>query len=238
MLKNLFAIALIGLFSPNLGFAGPAVLIEENNRPIKSQTINVDGQIVKSSQTTSGWQTRDQALTEGKSISELYSGQEFSSALEMRARRRVGVGLATSGQLGLGGALIELNFAAADSFVTGFGGGPRFNAIAFEWKHVFGGKSISPYTTLGYAHWYNSNTKAGRIDKSTPDILASKLLTEEEKRTGVFGKDFFLPSAGLQFNQLVGPYVGTSFFAEIVLLVEASDPNPTPTGSIGALYYF
>jgi hypothetical protein len=238
MFKNLFAILLIGLFSPNLGFAAPAVLIEENSKPIETQTITVDGQVVKSKKAPSGWQNREQPLAEGKSLTELYTGQEFSTALEMRARRRVGVGLATSGQLGLAGVLIELNFAATDSFIAGFGGGPKFNSIAFEWKHVFGGKAISPYTTLGYAHWYNSNPKNGKLEKTTPEILGTRFLTSEEKQTGLFAKDFFIPSVGLQYNQLVGPYVGTSFFAEVVLLIEASDLNPVPTGAVGALYYF
>jgi len=238
LLKNILALLLIGLFSPNLGFAAPATLIEDNNKAVEVQTIEVDGQTIKSSKNSNQWQNRDHALAESRSLNEIYTGQEFSSAIEMRSRRRVGVGLSTSGQLGLAGAIVELNFAATDSFVAGYGGGPRFNALAFEWKHVFGGRSISPYATLGYAHWFNSNSKGGAIEKTTPAILGSRFLSDEEKSTGVFAKEFLIPSVGLQYNQLVGPSVGTSFFAEVVLLMEASDLSPVPTGSIGALYYF
>ncbi len=237
-LKNSIAILLVALFSPDLGFAAPAVLIEDSNKAVEVQTIDVDGQSVKSNKSTNQWQKRDHALGESRSLNELYTGQEFANAFEMRSRRRVGVGLGTSGQLGLAGALIELNFAAMDSFVAGYGGGPRFNALAFEWKHVLGGRSISPYTTLGYAHWFNSNSKGGTIEKTTPSILGSRFLSSEEKSTGVFAKEFIIPSVGLQYNQLVGPSVGTSFFAEVVILMEASDLTPVPTGAIGALYYF
>lgn len=239
MFRNSIAVLLIGFFSPDLGFAsGTSGLIEDNNRAVEVQTIDVNGHSVKSQKPDSGWQRRDHALGESKSLAELYTGQEFSSAVEMRSRRRVGVGVVTAGQLGLIGALIELNFSPIDSFVTGFGGGPRFNALAFGWKHVFGGKSISPYATLGYAHWYNSSSKGSPIDKTNPGILGSKFLNAEEKQSGIFAKDFFIPSIGLQYNQLVGPSVGTSFFAEVVLLMEASDLSPVPTGALGALYYF
>lgn len=237
-LKNSIAIALVALFSPDLGFAAPAVLIEDNNKAVEVQTIEVDGQSVRSNKSSNQWQKRDRALAEGQSLAELYSGQEFASAFEMRSKRRVGVGLATSGQLGLAGVMIELNFAAMDSFVAGYGGGPRFNALAFEWKHVMGGRSISPYATLGYAHWFNSNSKGGPIEKTTPSVLGSRFLSSDEKTTGVFAKEFIIPSIGLQYNQLVGPSVGTSFFAEIVVLMEASDLTPVPTGAVGALYYF
>lgn len=236
MIKNMIAILLIGLFSPDLGFAAPAVLIEENPSPGRIQSIEVDGKVVGSS--GSGWVKRDKALSESRSLREVYADHEFSTALDLRARRRVGVGFSMAGQTGIGGALIELNFSPANSVVTGFGGGPRYNALALEWKHVFGGRSISPYSTLGYSHWYSSSSKAAPLERTTPGYLGSRFLTSDEKQTGIFAKDFLIPSAGLQFNQLSGPYVGTSIFVEVLFMMEASELSPMPTGSLGMLYYF
>lgn len=226
MIKGVVVLLLIALFSPRLGFAaGPAVLIEEVGPP-------------KSANKARGWTPNERPVSQSQSLKEIYVGQEFTSASEMRSRRRVGIGVSTLGEVGLAGALIELNFAPENSAVIGYGGGPKYNAISFDWKHIFGGQAVSPYMSLGFAHWYNSNDKGGSLNKSTPDFLAGRYLSDEEKRTGRFSKDFFVPSVGLQYNQLVGPYVGTAFFVQVVLMMEASDLSPIPTGSLGALYYF
>ncbi|GIL17099.1 MAG: hypothetical protein BroJett040_08500 [Oligoflexia bacterium] len=204
-------------------FAQQAVLIEEVE--VNNPHTKVESQ-------------RGSYLSESKKLSEVFSGGSYSDTYAMRAKRRVGVGFSAAGQMGMAGVMIELNYAVDDAAVVGFGGGPRYNSLSMQWKHVFGGKTIAPYTTLGYSRWYNSSNDKKSFQTSTPNILASKFLTEDEKKTGRFGKDIFTPSAGLQYNHLQGQYAGLSLFAEIVLLVNIGDWEQSPTGSVGSIYYF
>lgn len=177
-------------------------------------------------------------LSQRTSARTAYEVYGYESVFEMRSRRRVGVGVATSGQMGLLGALAELNFTPENSAVVGFGGGPKYNAFSAQWKHLFGGQVFSPYSSLGYARWYNASGQNSSISKSNPTPLASKFLSENEKRTGEFSVNLFTPSLGLQYNRLVGPYTGTSIFAEIVMLIELESFKQAPLGSLGMLYYF
>jgi hypothetical protein len=204
-------------------FAGPAVLIEENGTAV---------------QNTQQKESRIQPLSQRKSLRDIYENQEFDYALDLRAKRRVGVGAMTAGSTGLLGALVELNFTPENSVITAFGGGTGFNSFNFQWKHVFGGQTFSPYAGVGYARWYSASGSGENLEKTTPSLLAGKFLSEEEKRTGRFAVDLITPTLGIQYNQLFGPYVGTAVFAEITFLTDVSDLSPVPTGGLGALYYF
>ena len=114
---------LIALFSPKLGFAAPAVLIEEVSP-------------APSAASSEKWVERERGVSESRPLREIYAEQEFTSAYEMRTKRRVGVGLMTAGQVGMAGALVELNFAPEDGFFTSYGGGPKYNAFAMGWYQV------------------------------------------------------------------------------------------------------
>ncbi len=203
-------------------FAGPAVLFEEVDIAAKKKS------------------GRDiiQPLSSRKSIREELKKQDFDDAMELRTRRRAGVGLTAYGQVGMAGAVIELNFAPADSFLGQFGGGNRYNALALEWKHVFGGIAFAPYATVGYSRWHSSNASKGPISSSNPSILVNKYLTDEEKSSGQFSKDFLIPSLGFQYYQLFGEYIGSSVYVEVVFLMELNNPSPVPTGATGYIYYF
>lgn len=210
------------LFFSFSAYAGSAVLVDDIDVAAKPS-------LKKSSQRSSL----------EKNIKSELNPQSFSSAMELRARRRAAVGLLTLGQVGLAGADIELNFTASNSFVGQFGGGNRYNSLSFQWKHVFGGISFTPYTTVGYARWYNSNASRGPITSSTPTILASRFLNDEEKNSGQFAKDIFVPSVGFQYYQLSGEFVGSSIYVEVVFLTALSTSiSPVPTGAAGFLYYF
>lgn len=162
----------------------------------------------------------------------------YESALEMRSRRRVGVGFATSGQMGLIGAMVDLNLTAENSLVLGFGGGPKYHAFSTQWKHVFGGQVLSAYSSLGYARWYNASGQNGGVSSTNPSYLANKFMSDDEKRTGQFSINLLTPSLGVQYNQLVGQYTGTSVFLEIMMLTSLDTFKQAPTGSLGMLYYF
>lgn len=159
----------------------------------------------------------------------------YSSNLKMRETRKVGVGAAVGGTLGLAGINLEFNFEDADGAVAGFGTGPGYNSIGVAWKHNFEGDYISPYTTLGYSRWYNS--EGGKDAAADSDIL-NRVLTDSEKRSGNFGADFITGALGLQYNQLSGELAGFSFYGEVVALIEAKRSQLVPAGSVGALYYF
>ncbi len=225
-------------------FAGPAVLIEEQGRVVQPtptlQSENQRGptrrQSDRQGERTS--ETRIQPLSQRSSLREKYVDQQFESSLDMRAKRRVGIGAMTAGNTGLLGALIELNFAPENSVITAFGGGPGFSAFNFQWKHVFGGDNFSPYAGLGYARWYSASGNGNSLDKSTPSLLSGKFLSENQKRSGHFAVDLLTPTLGIQYNQLFGDYVGTAVFAEVTLLTSVSDLSSAPNGGIGAIYYF
>lgn len=220
------AFLVIGIFSSNLGFA-QAVLVEEGGRVINNSRADEDG-----------WVKKNKALAQGKSIREIYSYQEFQDAYEMKQKRRVGVGLVAAGQMGLAGAIVDLNFTADNSFVVSFGGGPLYNSFSFQGKHSFYGKSINPYLAFGLAHWSSKSGNKKEIERTNPSFLGSKYLSKEEKASGEFAKTFLIPSVGLQYNQLFGRSVGTSLFAEVLLFMHPEDLTPVPTGSIGSIYYF
>ena len=163
------------------------------------------------------------------------AGTSYTSNLKMRETRKVGVGAAVGGTLGLAGINLEFNFEDADGAVAGFGTGPGYNSFGVAWKHNFEGDYISPYTTAGYSRWYNSS--GGKDAAADSDIL-NRVLTDSEKASGKFGADFITGAIGLQYNQLSGELAGISFYGEVVALVEVKRSQFLPAGSVGALYYF
>ncbi len=194
-----------------------AILIEDGNQPLNStpsSTTRANSQRV--------W------LQSVKNT-------EFSSSYDFRAQRRAGIGFLAAGQTGLAGINLELSFTPEQAVVAGFGGGKGFQSFAFQWKRVFNARSFAPYFSVGYAHWFNS---AARQKKEASDGILNRYLTDDERASGIFAKDFFAPAAGIQYYQLTGPYVGTSFFAEVMMLADMDRWIAAPTGAIGVNYYF
>lgn len=157
----------------------------------------------------------------------------YPTNLKMREERKVGIGMAVGGPLGVAGAFLEFNFEDADGAVAGFGTGPGYNSVALAWKHTFEGDYLAPYTTVGYSRWYNST---GHFDGGSS--ILNRVLTESEKKSGQFGADFITGSIGLQYNQLSGEVAGLSVYAELVALAEVKRSQFIPSGTVGALYYF
>jgi len=209
------------LFVSN-SFAQKAVLIEDNELP---------NEVHVPSFTENNWLSRKNE----KPVSTV--AQEFSGTLELRSKKRVGLGLGISGQLGMIGAFAELNFGQEDSTIVGFGTGGSYNSLGFQWKHIFNSEKLAPYLTLGYSRWF-SGGQNGPITNSTPTFLSEKLLTSYEKETGKFGKDLFIPSAGLQYFLLSGPYVGSSIYIEAMLFISPTVVDTSPIGSLGMIFYF
>ena len=218
-------------------FAQQAVLIEDQGRA--TFQVKSDAQSPASSGTVNSASGR--ASSDGKSAAaaqEWAEEEDFETAADLRSKKRVGAGVLAAGQLGLVGALVELNYNSQNAAVIGFGGGPRYSSITMQYKHHFGGKALTPFASIGYSRWYNNTKSEKEFQSSTPGFLAGKYLSEEERKTGLFGKDFIAPGAGIQYTQLFGKALGTSVFAEILFLLDTSNFNQVATGSMGFLYYF
>lgn len=163
--------------------------------------------------------------------------KEADDGLQLRQMRRVGVGVQAAGALGLGGVVLDLNFAPQWSVTTGFGGGSGFQAFEFQAKYVLSGTWIMPYATFGYSRWYSVGT-SGPIGSTNPPVLGDRLLNDSERATGQFAKNLLYPGLGLQFTQLHGEWAGTSIYAELTVLLDVGDAVAAPTGALGIAYYF
>lgn len=164
--------------------------------------------------------------------------KEASNGLEMRKSRRFGVGLQGAGNLGIGGAVLDLAFTPQWSFAAGFGGGEGFQAFMLQAKYVLAGDWLMPYFAFGYTNWSSIGQGRGPIGKTTPGLLYDKLLNSDERASGEYRKNLIYPAFGLQFMQLNGEWAGFSVYAEFVALLDIGGFTAAPTGSLGVLYYF
>lgn len=248
----IFLILVVFVFSTRVGFAaGPAVLIEDKDTPVAVGTIEStdtatsdwNSPTVHQSPSSSGssrdWQDRSKPISQGRSIMEIYENQEFKNFDQLRKKRRVGAGAVLGGSIGMMGLQLELNITEVLSGLLQFGGGPQYSSFGFLGRYngtEIGNYPIVPIFSAGVSSW--SGRGDGSLEKSNPSYLASKYLSQEERKTGRFSKAFLVGGAGLQFNQLFGPLTGLSAFASVDLVVDLIEVSPTPVGSVGTTFYF
>jgi hypothetical protein len=177
-------------------------------------------------------------LIEDGKPKEVKTSRVANDGIEMRALRRVGIGLTGAGPLGVAGANLELNFTPRWGVGAGFGGGGLYQAYTFQVKKVLAGEWLLPYMSFGYARWYTARHPEGPIVDTNPEFLADRFLSDRQKSEGEFAVNLIYPSFGLQYMQLSGDYAGLSVFAEIVVLLEVEDFQAVPTGTVGMFYYF
>lgn len=180
---------------------------------------------------------QDEIIDVGAKAASIFKVDEtnnYEDNLVLRDARKIGLGLATGGSLGMYGLNLEINFEDINSAIAGFGGGPGFSTFHVLWKHTFWGDTIAPYFTAGYSRWYNSS---GGRNFEQSEVL-ERVLTNAQKAEGRFATDFLTGSLGLQYTQLSGSLAGTTLFAELVLLDEVNTGAIVPTGAVGAGYYF
>lgn len=159
---------------------------------------------------------------------------DYESNYKLRQDRKVGAGLGVGGALGGVGGLFELNVEDENATLVGFGTGTGYQTLVLAWKKSFEGEYFTPYTTLGYAHWWDSGSKS-QADRSS---TLNNFLSDNEKATNNFGLDLVTGSFGMQYNQLSGEFAGSSFYLELGALLSLENTKLLPTGSVGALYYF
>jgi hypothetical protein len=240
-LVSIFSLFAAALFSSQLAFGSPAVLIEETpisqgNSNVISSTPAAETQTTKTavSAEPEKWIV---PLSQRASIDDVES-QTFDDAFGLRAKRRVGVGMSVMGQLGLAGGTLELNFTPENSMTLGFGGGPGYTAFGLGWKYLLGGRSFTPYLSAGYAGWHGTGSGAD-MSNATPSVLSSKFLSYSEMRTGQFDVGFLTPTVGLQYTQLSGESLGWGGFLELSMMTKFSNGLAmAPLASLGGLYYF
>lgn len=224
------------LFFSQLAFGSPAVLIEESPITHESSGSISSTSESNSSSSSSSSEKLITPLSQRASIHDVES-QSFDDAFALRAKRRVGVGMSTMGQLGMLGGMLELNFTPENAAILGFGGGPGYTAFDFGWKYLLGGQSFTPYVSLGYAGWHSSS--GGSISNSTPSALTSKFLSDSEMKSGKFDVGFLTPTAGLQYTQTSGEYLGWGGFIELTMMTKFTNGlGWAPLASLGGMYYF
>ncbi len=176
---------------------------------------------------------QDNSIEAGAGLSQ-GSISEYETNLKLRQDRKVGAGLGVGGALGGVGGLFELNVEDENASLVGFGTGSGYQTLSLAWKKSFEGEYFTPYTTLGYAHWWDSGSKNQANRSST----LNNFLSKNEKAKNSFGLDLVTGSFGMQYNQLSGELAGSSFYLELGALLSLENTKLLPTGSVGALYYF
>lgn len=215
---------------PNFKACLTALLLISAVNSAKAATLSADSASV-TSKATSIEKAYSQDMRDERNTNTM----TYSSTLKMRQDLRMGAGLSVGGQLGMVGMNAEFNFEDENSVIAGFGTGSGYNSVQLAWKHAFEGDYIAPYFTAGYSRWYNSR---GHSDAWKDSSILDRVLTDSEKNSGRFGTNFVNASAGLQYNQLSGPFYGFSCFAEIVAMYEVSRSQLIPSGTFGTIYYF
>ncbi len=176
---------------------------------------------------------QDNSIEAGTGLSQ-GSISDYETNLKLRQDRKVGAGLGVGGALGGVGGLFELNVEDENAGLVGFGTGSGYQTFSLAWKKSFEGEYFTPYTTLGYAHWWDSGSKS-QADRSS---TLNNFLSKNEKAKNSFGLDLVTGSFGMQYNQLSGELAGSSFYLELGALLSLENTKLLPTGSVGALYYF
>lgn len=157
----------------------------------------------------------------------------YLSNLELREKRKVGVGTDFGGASGIMGLHLELNIEDQDGARVQFGLGEAFSTFALAWKHSFVGEGMAPYVVAGWSRWYNSSGSG-----SPRSYLLDDLLSAEEKTSSRFSVDFLVAGAGYQFHQLEGDWIGASFFFEASVMAAPFRSQILPAAALGMTYYF
>lgn len=160
------------------------------------------------------------------------STQIFKDPFSMRKLKKAGAGLLLGGQASEYGVIVELNIENDDGAIVSISQGSGVNAFDLGWKHTFDGTWVNPYTVLGYSRWFSG---PGDVRDSS---IMKQVLSSQELESGQFGSDFTVASAGLQYNQLAGDWVGLSFFFQFDLMQSWQKNQILAHGSLGSIFYF
>jgi hypothetical protein len=159
----------------------------------------------------------------------------YDSNLDLKAHKRLGLGVMIGGAAGLIGFNGEINVEPSDAAIAGLGFGSGYTSFNLGWKHNFLGNYLSPYTKVGYSKWFNNSSGSSSADSS--DVL-KRVLTDDEIKNNRFSADFVIGSLGLEYNQLEGDLSGMNLFGELAMMSEIKKGVFIPTGAVGITYYY
>jgi len=159
----------------------------------------------------------------------------YTNNYEMKAFKKIGVGVVTGGLTGGFGINGEFNLEPANALFLGVGRGEAYNSFNFGWKYNFESQYLSPYTKVGYGKWFNNNSGSGSANSN--DIL-KRVLSEKEIRENKFGTNFIAGGAGLEYNQIEGDLSGVNFYGELLVMTDISKVTLIPTGAVGLIYFY
>ncbi len=159
----------------------------------------------------------------------------YDSNYELKTYKKIGLGLATGGMTGGLGFNLEVNLQPEDALAFGIGAGKAYNSFHIAWKHNYEAAYLSPYTKVGYANWFNSNSKSESA--SSNDIL-DRVLSENQIKENKFSANFLAAGMGLEYNQLEGELAGVNFFGELMVMGELNSSIYLPTAGLGLTYFY
>ena len=159
----------------------------------------------------------------------------YDSNYELKTYKKIGLGLSTGGMTGGLGFNLEVNLQPEDALAFGIGAGKAYNSFHIAWKHNYEAAYLSPYTKVGYANWFNSNSKSESA--SSNDIL-DRVLSENQIKENKFSANFLAAGMGLEYNQLEGELAGVNFFGELMVMGELNSSIYLPTAGLGLTYFY
>lgn len=159
----------------------------------------------------------------------------YDSNYELKTYKKLGLGVSTGGLTGGFGFNLEVNIQPQDALAFGIGAGKAYNSFHIAWKHNYEAAYLSPYTKVGYANWFNSNSQSNSASSS--DIL-NRVLSENQIKENKFSANFLAAGMGLEYNQLEGELAGVNFFGELMVLGELNTSIYLPTAGLGLTYFY
>lgn len=159
----------------------------------------------------------------------------YSSNLDLKKHKKLGVGLTLGGSNGAMGINGELNLDPESALVIGLGTGPSYGSFNLLYKNNIESKYLSPYAKLGYSKWFKASNNSTAANSS--DVLRA-IYSDKDLKAGNFDADFFVGAIGAEYNQLEGPLSGVNFYGEVVLLTELKSAKMVPTGAVGVTYFY
>ena len=159
----------------------------------------------------------------------------YSSNLDLKKHKKIGVGVSIGGANGALGINSELNLDPESALVAGLGMGPNYGTFSLLYKYNFEGLYLSPYGKVGYSKWFsasNNTTSAGNSD------FIKRIFSESEIKSGRFDTDLLITSFGAEYNQLEGELSGVNFYGELVMMTEIKSAKLTPSGAVGIIYFY
>ncbi len=162
---------------------------------------------------------------------------KYNSGSANKTRNRLGVGAAFGGGVGALGLQLNINVIDTWTYSLGYGWSSFFDGFNTSIKKSVSTSGISPYVGAGFSHWSGDGTN-GSVDETFPTVLGRRILSEKEKREGIFSKNLIYPSLGLEYFNPSGDWAGYSFAIELDYLIDIQNFESGATAGISIARYF